>query len=1172
MAEKPRLKETDEIFSSLGKGAAKTPPLPVTSQTPPKPAAREQEQKTGGPLIESLVQDSAPQPAPKQKKRTSSSTGTKRARRPKQDVEDKDPNPLDFGKYKLPSKEELQAETEKDAPEKGEGVVPTAEQLLSALPKIRRVAPPPSSEKDTEQKGEEAPLPPPAEQAPPPPASQPEIQPFVFPDFEQQDAPAAPSPEPKIQRSQAEPPQAAASEQKPAREEQPSFGPLKPEELFQQLSSRFDEAFHQAFESRDSHKRASKRERNIDLEKPFLEKKQPAPPAEDLQAKQETDQFFQQFRDQVQEEEEARTKQFKETLAEKFERERERYLKELGIAPSDQPEAPQPTPGFQPPAARKLDVQIDPQMHMQPGKSPKRAVPAGEPVTYSPNGVLRPLNADLQEEELPSPIPPATFKPQPPTAKAQPPAPKASGKPSAEELLLDLGRRMQSRSASRPKETEAPRPQSRPVAPPPSPGQEDKQKKKNTTTKIIVWSGIVAAVLLLVFLAPFAIGRMLTVAGPEVSSPSAAANEGGSKDLIIYENRSPVQQEQWDNLIIKKPNVKVQNFAVKDNLLIQNIDSEGSVHLEDISVGGELRIGAGGVGELILRNVSANRLVINNSQAVVRVALEGQGVVNTIEIRTPAVLARTLSQGADGGSVQQVILRAAPEVGVLDVTLGGLEIRRLSAEPGTVLKLGKDTVVEQLAGEGSLSLSGEGQVLNMVIQPPDLSVPSALNLGVRVDNLLVKGLSQMTVDGLITSLSLSEDTGISGQGEISSLILSPPVNWHRLQLKVDGVSINNVIADADSTIQVTGSGRVKELKANASVYALGNKVNVLYTNADGVIYESEPDRLVTKPGVHPPGSVAENPNLDYTSTSLSPAAAVDTSLDDVSTVCGHSRQSGGFLKGNGSAESPYLVETAAQLAHIAKHLDSHFYQIGDIDIADDPQFASGFPVIGGKTAFIGSYDGGGYGIYNLRIQSSAEQVGLFGINEGRLQNISLRSGDIRSTASTRSYVGGVAGWNRSGGTIIACSNGARVTAGANSYVGGICGYNDSAKIRDCYNAAKISGSSLGGGLVGVNGKGSSLAGSYNVGTIEDGSAVAGQNADGGIITNCYYLSETAETGIGTGGGTAIQRSSDEMSSDQMVADLDAGRETSPWQKSSGSYTYPLLKTPEPPEFLKEDNP
>ena len=161
------------------------------------------------------------------------------------------------------------------------------------------------------------------------------------------------------------------------------------------------------------------------------------------------------------------------------------------------------------------------------------------------------------------------------------------------------------------------------------------------------------------------------------------------------------------------------------------------------------------------------------------------------------------------------------------------------------------------------------------------------------------------------------------------------------------------------------------------------------------------------------------------------------------------------------------------------------------------------------------------------------------------------------------------GVNRPGGTITACSNAARVAGKASSSIGGICGYNDGAKIRDCYNAAKVSGSPLGGGLVGVNGKGATLSGCYNVGTIEDGSAVAGQNADGAVITNCYYLAETAPTGIGTGSGSAALCSSDEMSSQQMVADLNAGRDTSPWEESSGSYTYPLLQAPPAPAFLTE---
>ena len=1145
MAEKPRLKETGEIFSSIGRGTAKTPPLPVMSQEPASPPAHEQE--PDGSLIESLLQDTPKQPAPRQKKRSS---GDKRSRRPQQEAQDKDPSPLDFEKYKLPSKSDLQTSSipAETPPEKGS--IPTTEQLITALPKMRRVNPlRPAGEKENKAPSFAPPIPRPKPQ--PKPEPQPQPQPFIFPHLEEE-----PSAGQAAFIPQSQPPKVVLSaKQEPAKTEKPPEGQQKAEDVFRQLSSRFDEAFSQAFERKGEDSRgasAPKRGQSFPAEKPSAPQ-QPLP-EEDLHAQRETDSFLQEFRQQVREEEEVRTELFKDTLAEKFERERERYLKELGINRPPQPEA---TAAPHPPAIRRLDVQIDPQMHMQREEGPvPGAGPAGEPVTYSPTGAIRSLRSEPEEEPPPSPQPPQGHK----------------GRRSAEELLLELGRQNKpagNRPPPRPMETATPKVENLPSIPPAAPWQEERPKKKKSNRRLIALSSGVALVLLLVFLVPVALGRLMKAVGPEEPSSAFVPNESGGKDMTIYENRNPVQREECDNLIIKKSNVKVQNFSVRDNVLIQNIESEGSIHLEDISIGGELRLGAGGVDHLVLRNVSANRLVINNSKATVKVELEGQGAVNTIEIRTPVTLDRTLSQGADGESIQQVILRATQEVGVLDVTLNGLEIRNLTAEPATVLQLGKDTVVEQLTGEGSLSLSGEGQILNMAIQPADLSEKLVLHLGTRVGTLSVKGQSQMTVDRTVNSLILSEDTSISGSGEIHGMILSPPVNWHRLQLKVDGVSVHNLIADADSTLQVTGSGRVMELRANASVYALGNKVNVLFTNADGVIYEEEPDRLVTMAGIHPPGSVADYPNLDYSTTSLNPPENVDTDLDDVSTVCGHARESGGFLKGDGSAESPYLVSTAAQLAHVSKHLDSHFYQTGEIDIADDPQFASGFPVIGGQTPFSGSYDGGGYGISNLRIQSPAEQVGLFAANEGRLQNIVLRSGEIRSNAATRSYVGGIVGINRPGGTITACSNGTRVTGGASSSIGGICGYNDGAKIRDCYNAAKVSGSPLGGGLVGVNGKGSTLSGCYNVGTIEEGSAVAGQNADGGVITNCYYLAETAPAGIGTGSGSATLRNSDEMSSRQMVADLNAGRDVSPWEESSGSYTYPLLQAPASPAFLTE---
>jgi hypothetical protein len=288
---------------------------------------------------------------------------------------------------------------------------------------------------------------------------------------------------------------------------------------------------------------------------------------------------------------------------------------------------------------------------------------------------------------------------------------------------------------------------------------------------------------------------------------------------------------------------------------------------------------------------------------------------------------------------------------------------------------------------------------------------------------------------------------------------------------------------------------------------------------------------------------------------------------DFATTCGHSRESGGYLLGDGSRDDPYVVTNAAQLAHVALHPENHFIQTADIDITEDSRFTSGFTPIGSvSNPFTGVYDGQGFMIQNLRISSDAESVGLFAANRGLIQNVRLVSGEVISTAENPGYVGAIAGLNTEGGAVRACSNGASVTGNASTYTGGLVGYNFGGKVHDCFNYARVTGTTFVGGLVGFNRQEATLAGCYNAGSVfgEDIiGAVAGVNEDA-TVANCYYMESTCDFGIGEGSGTAVERTAAEMQEPQMAADLAAGNDASLWttgEDDATGYRYPVLRRP-----------
>ena len=83
-----------------------------------------------------------------------------------------------------------------------------------------------------------------------------------------------------------------------------------------------------------------------------------------------------------------------------------------------------------------------------------------------------------------------------------------------------------------------------------------------------------------------------------------------------------------------------------------------------------------------------------------------------------------------------------------------------------------------------------------------------------------------------------------------------------------------------------------------------------------------------------------------------------------------------FAHGTGTAEDPYLVETADDLNGVRDYLDAHFKQVADIDLSG---YANWIPIGNAIAKFVGVYDGGYHKISSLVINRPMEDyVGLFG--------------------------------------------------------------------------------------------------------------------------------------------------------------------------------------------------
>lgn len=222
------------------------------------------------------------------------------------------------------------------------------------------------------------------------------------------------------------------------------------------------------------------------------------------------------------------------------------------------------------------------------------------------------------------------------------------------------------------------------------------------------------------------------------------------------------------------------------------------------------------------------------------------------------------------------------------------------------------------------------------------------------------------------------------------------------------------------------------------------------------------------------------------------------------------------------------------------------------------------------SSYTGTFDGQGYTISGLYFNNpTSSYVGLFGNigANGKISNV----GVLDSYFQFREFGGGVCGVNY--GTVRDCKNTGSVRGLA--AIGGVCGLNETGGIiENSFNEGTVSGTGDNAQQVGgVSG--------YNNGTIKscyNTASVSGQNSVGGvcgfnsrgIITNCYYLSDTATGGINGKdvSGKAEGKSIEQFKSGEVAWLLNGstsvpteGRTLAWYQKlGENADAYPVLKS------------
>ncbi|MCL2138178.1 MAG: InlB B-repeat-containing protein, partial [Treponema sp.] len=226
---------------------------------------------------------------------------------------------------------------------------------------------------------------------------------------------------------------------------------------------------------------------------------------------------------------------------------------------------------------------------------------------------------------------------------------------------------------------------------------------------------------------------------------------------------------------------------------------------------------------------------------------------------------------------------------------------------------------------------------------------------------------------------------------------------------------------------------------------------------------------------------------------------------------------------DGQAENRAIPVTQANAAAFNEYANSpeglgrHYALAQDITLGQGNNWT---PIGASASPFTGGFNGKGFTVSNLAMNSTANYQGMFGYigTGGLVKNTALINANVKGG----SYAGGLAG--HSSGTVEGCYVTGSVSG--SFYVGGIAGFN-SGTVRNCYATSNVNCNSNAGGIVGCNNNGTVLN-CFTTGRISGITGIggiAGLNSMGTIrdcaaLNSIITMSSSASTGIGRVTGSA----------------------------------------------------
>lgn len=179
-----------------------------------------------------------------------------------------------------------------------------------------------------------------------------------------------------------------------------------------------------------------------------------------------------------------------------------------------------------------------------------------------------------------------------------------------------------------------------------------------------------------------------------------------------------------------------------------------------------------------------------------------------------------------------------------------------------------------------------------------------------------------------------------------------------------------------------------------------------------------------------------------------------------------------------------VINTVSDLQAMQSNLSGSYILGGNIDATSTSTANGGvgFTPIGTSSAsFTGTFDGKGYAITGLSINSSLQNVGLFGYiaSPAVIQNVSLASVSITGIGASGN-VGTLVGYMGYKTSVTQCSAQGTLQASNGTNVGGLVGYSYGGSVTYCQASVNVTSTTAGGSIGGLIGFSASANSGQNI--------------------------------------------------------------------------------------------